>query len=191
MATPRRTLFEGAAYHVTVRAVDGQPMFDGDVFRLAFLAQLARVVDDYAWLCDAYCLMTNHFHLALRTPERGLPEGMQQLNTWLAVNFNRRREPRRRGRVLEAPYGATLIERQEHLLEVARYVPNNPVRARMVRSAAAYEWSSYRATAGLAPKPRFLTTDWLLAQLGGPERYSAFVAAGRRIRSLDEILLAA
>lgn len=53
-----------------------------------------------------------------------------------------------------------------------------------------YEWSSYRATAGLAPAPRFLTTDWLLAQLGGPERYRALVAAGRRIRSLDEILLA-
>lgn len=173
---------------MTVRAVDGRTLFLDDRYRIAFLARLAGIVDEYSWICDAYCLMTNHFHLLLRTPEEGLPEGMQRLNTWLAITFNRRLA--RRGRVLEAPYKAKLIREQEHLLGVARYVPLNPVRAKLVERPEDYEWSSYRATEGSAPRPRFLTTDWILAQLQGPERYRDFVAAGRHVRSLDEILLA-
>jgi putative transposase len=113
---------------------------------------------------------------------------MQRLNTWLAVNFNR--SSRRRGRVLEAPYGAKLIENEEHLVEVARYIPLNPVRARMVARPEQYVWSSYRGTAGTAPRPRFLTTSWILSLIGGRERYPAWVAAGAHVQSIDEILLA-
>lgn len=187
VATTPRTLYRGAAYHVTVRAVDGRCLFLDDRFRIGFLLRLAQIVGDQSWICDSYCLMTNHFHLLLRTPEEGLPEGMQRLNTWLAVTYNRRLG--RRGRVLEAPYGARLITEQPHLLGVARYVPLNPVRAKIVERPEDYEWSSYRATAGLAPAPRFLTTGWILSQLQGRERYQDFVAAGRHVRSLDEILL--
>ena len=189
MATTPRVLYRGAAYHITVRGVDGQPIFEEDAFRLAFLHQLDVVVQRHAWICDAYCLMTNHYHLVVRTPEEGLPQGMQRLNTWLAKNFNWERG--RRGRVLEAPYRARLIETDAHLLGVARYVPLNPCRAGIVEDPADYEWSSFLATAGLVPAPRFLTVDWLLSRLGGVERYRAFVAAGLRIRTLDEILLAA
>jgi REP element-mobilizing transposase RayT len=188
MATPRRTLYPGAAYHVTVRTVDGRTLYDDDGYREAFLLRLAKVVAEHRLICDAYCLMTNHFHLLLRTPYEGLPAAMQQLDTWLAISFNRRRN--RRGRVLEAPYGAVLIERQEHLLEVARYVVLNPVRAGMLQTPGAWPWSSYRATAGLAPRPRFLTVDWLLGQLGGPDRYGAFVSEGSPAASLAGILLA-
>lgn len=189
MATPPRILYAGAAYHVTVRAVDGRVLFLDDRMRLAFLDRVARIVEDHEWICDAFCLMTNHFHLLVRTPKEELPEGMQRLNTWLAVTYNRRLA--RRGRVLEAPYGATLIKEQAHLLGVVRYIPLNPVRAGIVEDPADHEWSSFRATAALARRPRFLTTRWTLAQLGGPERYRAFVDAGRGVRSLDEILLAA
>lgn len=187
MATRPRKLYRGAAYHITVRAVDGRVLFLGDVFRFAFLAQVGRVVAEHRLICDAYCLMTNHYHLLLRTPERGLPEAMHRLNTWLAVALNR--ELGRRGRVLEAPYGATPIEKEAHLVGVARYIPLNPVRAGIVERAEDYRWSSYRATAGAAPRPGFLTTSWLLAQIGGRERYPAFVRAGAHVRSVDEILL--
>lgn len=187
MATKPRMLYRGAAYHITVRAVDGKVLFLDDVFRLAFLGQVGRVVTDHEWICDAYCLMTNHYHLVVRTPQEGLPEGMQRLNTWLAKNFNL--ELGRRGRVLEAPYRARLVKTQTHLLGVIRYVPLNPVRARMVDDPGEHEWSSFGATAGLAAAPRFLTTDWTLSILGGCERYRAFVDGGRHIRSLDEILL--
>jgi REP element-mobilizing transposase RayT len=187
MASTPRILYKGAAYHVTVRAVDGRPLFLDDVFRIAFLGRVEREVDERGWICDAYCLMTNHFHLLLRTPKEGLPEGMQRLNTWLATTYNRYLG--RRGRVLESPYGALLIEKERHLLGVARYLPLNPLRAGMVTDPGDYEWSSFRATAGLAAPPRLLTTDWLLARLGGPDRYRAFVDAGRPVRSIREILL--
>ena len=188
MATRPRKLYPGAAYHITVRSVDGRALFLDDVFRIAFLAQLGRVVADDRLICDAYCLMTNHYHVQLRTPHEGLPAAMQRLNTWLAVTFNRRLG--RRGRVLEAPYGAKPIETEAHLAGVARYIPLNPVRAGIVEHPHDYRWSSYRATAGTAPRPRFLTTSWLLSQIGGRERYAAFVEAGRDVTSLDEILLA-
>jgi REP element-mobilizing transposase RayT len=188
MATPKRPLFKGAAYHVTVRTVDGRAAFVDDAFRLAFLGRLGREIAERGLVCDAYCLMTNHFHLLVRTPQEGLPEAMQRLNTWFAVSYNQ--QLNRRGRVLEAPYRARLIETDRHFLGTARYLPLNPVRARMVESPADYEWSSFPATAGLAARPAFLTTEWILAQLGGAERYRAFVEAGRGVRSLDEILLA-
>lgn len=188
MTTTPRVLHRGAAYHITVRCVDGRPLFLDDAFRLAFLDRAARVVEEFRWICDAYCLMTNHYHLVVRTPEEGLPEGMQALNTWLAVTFNRRLG--RRGRVLEAPYRARLIKTQTHLLGVIRYVPLNPVRAGIVDDPGEHEWSSFGATAGLVAAPRFLTTGWTLSILGGCERYRAFVDGGRNVRSLDEILLA-
>ena len=187
MATKSRGLYKGGSWHVTVRAVDGRTLFLDDLMRRAFLAQLARVVEAHALVCVAYCLMTNHFHLLVRTPEDGLPEAMQRLNTWLAVAFNSRLG--RRGRVLEAPYRTRAIETERHLLGVARYVPLNPFRAGMVARVEDHPWSSYRATAGIVPCPAFLSVDWLLAQLGGRERYAAFVAAGVRVRSLDELLL--
>jgi putative transposase len=187
MATKSRGLYRGGSWHVTVRAVDGRTLFLDDLMRLAFLGQLGRVVEERALVCVAYCLMTNHFHLLVRTPEDGLPEAMQRLNTWLAVTFNR--QIGRRGRVLEAPYRTRAIETERHLLGVARYVPLNPFRAGMVERVEDHPWSSYRATAGIAPCPTFLSVDWLLAQLGGREGYTAFVDRGRRVRSIDEILL--
>jgi REP element-mobilizing transposase RayT len=187
MATKKRTLYAGAAYHVTVRGVDGRALFLDDAFRLRFLYHVANALDEHEVICDAYCLMTNHYHFLLRTPKEGLPQLMQCVDTWLAVNHNRRLA--RRGRVLEQPYHAVLVKEERHLLGVARYIPLNPVRAGIVADPADYEWSSFRATAGLARRPRLLTVDWLLARLRGPARYREFVDAGRTVRSLDEILL--
>jgi hypothetical protein len=94
--------------------------------------------------------------------------------------------------VLESPYHAELIERQAHLLEVARYDVLNPVRAGMVDDPADYRWSSYRALAGLDRRPpRFPTTAWILDQLGGAARYRAFVAEGAPAHTVPGLLLAA
>jgi len=114
---------------------------------------------------------------------------MQQLNANGARRHNRTHE--RRGRVLLAPYHAELIEEQAHLLEVIRYDVLNPVRAGMVDHPADYRWSSYRATAGLVLRPRFLTTEWVLGRLGGPDGYRRFVADGCRAATVRGLLLAA
>jgi hypothetical protein len=84
-----------------------------------------------------------------------------------------------------------LVEDQAHLLEVAPYDALNPVRAGLVHEPGDWPWSRYRATAGLARRPRFLTTDWLLAQLGGVEGYHSFVGDGCPAATVDALLLAA
>ena len=100
VATKPRVLYSGAAYHITVRSVDGRTLFPDDIFRLAFLDRLARVVADHRWICDAYCLMTNHFHLLVETPEPTLAAGMKFLNGSYAQAYNRRHG--RRGQLQHA-----------------------------------------------------------------------------------------
>jgi putative transposase len=189
MSNARRIVFPGGMYHVNTCSLWELPVLGTDVLRELFLDQLARAVEKYRWLCDAYCLMTNHYHLSLRTPEGQLSEGMQQLNGNFARIYNKRAT--RRGPVWETRFFDKPVETDAHLLESARYVVLNPVEAGMCDDPADYRWSSYRATAGLAARPRFLTTDWLLAQLGGPAGYRRFVAEGAPGATLEGVLLAA
>jgi REP element-mobilizing transposase RayT len=190
MPTPRRILYPGAIYHVTVKAIDGLWPFKEPVARELVLVDLAKALTKFELECHGFVVMSNHFHLLLRTPTGGLPNAMQQLNSTLAKRFNR--DAGRRGPVLEAPYHTELIERQGHLLEVARYDVLNPVRAGMVDHPGDYEWSSYRVLAGLTERrPRFLTTGWILDQLGGAAGYRAFVAEGAPARTVPGLLLAA
>ena len=99
----------------------------------------------FNWLCHAYCLMTNHYHLMVETPDGNLAKGMRQLNGVYTQRINRRH--RRSGHVFQGRYTAVLSKCDAHLLELARYVVLNPVRAGMV-DAQAWRWSSYRATTG-------------------------------------------
>ncbi len=182
MARPLRIEYPGAIYHLTNRGNAGQTIFEDDVDRIAFLSVLGDVVDRMGWLCHAYCLMGNHYHLMVETPEANLSGGMRRLNGSYTQRFNRRHE--RFGHLFQGRYRAILVERESHLLELCRYVVLNPLRAGLVRSADVFQWSSYRATAGRGPTPRFLTTDWLLSQFAtrrepARQRYRAFVAEGK------------
>jgi putative transposase len=171
----------GAVYHVTSRANARATLFHGQPDVSAFVATLDRIVRDTGWICHAYCLMPNHFHLVLETPRPNLALGMRRLNSTFAQGFNKRHS--RVGHVLQGRYHSILIEKEPHLLEVCRYVVLNPVRARLCATPAAWPSSSYRTSAGLAPCPAFLTVTWILGQIGGTrrraqERYRAFVADG-------------
>lgn len=129
------------------------------------------------WRLHAWVLMSNHYHLLVETPEIGLSRGMHWLNSKYAETFNTRHE--RVGHLFQGRFKAILVEREGHLLELLRYIVLNPVRAGTVRCVDEYAWSSYRATAGLSPSPRWLETEWTLAQFGGSqEAYRQFVAAG-------------
>jgi putative transposase len=152
---PLRVEFPNALYHVTSRGNGKQPIFLDESDRERFLGLLARTCERFAWRCHAYCLMGNHYHLVLETPRPNLSRGMQQLGSGYAQSFNRRHE--RTGHVLQGRYKAFLVEKEAHLLELTRYVVLNPVRAGLCRSAGEWRWSSYRATCGDAPTPRFLT----------------------------------
>ncbi len=149
--------------------------------RAIFLATLAWVVERFGWLCHAYCLMDNHCHLLIETPEANLSRGMRQLNGVYTQRFNRRHH--KVGHLFQGRYKAILVERDSYLLELARYIVLNPVRAKMDKTPASYPWSSYRSTMGLAPIPPSLTTDWVLGQFAktkpvARKRYAEFVHAG-------------
>jgi REP element-mobilizing transposase RayT len=176
MARPLRIEFAGALYHVTARGNAQGAMYLGAADRHDFLGTLGRVVESHRWLCHAYCLMTNHYHLLVETPEANLSHGMRQLNGLYTQHFNRRHE--RVGHVLQGRFKAILVEREAHLLELARYVVLNPVRAGMVTVVEDYAWSSLRATLGLAAAPSWLTIDLLLASFGSRTRFRDFVREG-------------
>ncbi len=176
MARPLRIEFPGAFYHVTSRGNARGAIFLDDVDHEEFLWRLGGVVREHRWVCHAYCLMTNHFHLLLETPEANLSRGMRRLNGAYSQHFNRRHE--RVGHLLQGRYHAVLVERDSHLLELARYVVLNPVRGGMVTAPETYRWSSLRATLGLAPAPAWLDSRALLARFGSRARYLEFVREG-------------
>jgi putative transposase len=176
MARPLRIQFPGALYHVTSRGNARAPIFLGDSDRHLFLDVLGAAIDRCHWLCHAYCLMTNHYHLVLETPKANLSRGMRQLNGLYTQRFNRRHE--RVGHIFQGRFTGILVERESHLLELARYVVLNPVRAGMVPTAEDYRWSSLRAALGMAPTPPWLTHRAIQTQFGSRTHYREFVAEG-------------
>ena len=181
MARPLRIEFPGALYHVTSRGNAQQDIFLDVDDRHHFLSVVERVVSRFHLLVHAYCLMDNHYHLVLETPEANLSKAVRQLNGVYTQAFNRRHD--RVGHVLQGRFKAILVDRDSYLLELCRYVVLNPVRANVTRKPDAYRWSSYRASSGLTPALPFLTTDWLLAQFGkqraaAQRKYREFVAEG-------------
>jgi REP element-mobilizing transposase RayT len=178
-----RIEFPGAVYHVMSRGNGRQPIFLGDEDRERFLDVLARVVRRFGWRLHAYCLMGNHYHLVLDTPEPNLSRGMRTLNGEATQESNRRHL--RCGHLFQGRFASVVVEKERHLLELCRYVVLNPVRARGMKVSAPedWPWSSYRATAGLEAAPGWLHTEWLLRRFGGNrpssrEGYRAFVRQG-------------
>jgi len=180
MARPLRLEHPGAIWHVTSRGNRRQEIYRDDADRRSFLDRLAEAVAWTRWRLHAWVLMTNHYHLIVETPEPNLARGMQRLNGAYAIAFNRRHG--QVGHLLQGRYKSILVERETHLLELTRYVVLNPVRAGMVAHPEAYEWSSYRETAGLRPRPDWLEVDWTLGHFGdgrrrARERYREFVGS--------------
>src|SRR3990172_7313322 len=191
MARPLRIVFPGAIYHVTSRGNARAAIFKEDADRELFLEVLQQVVERFNWLCHAYCLMDNHYHLMIETPDGNLSAGMRQLNGVYTQRFNRRHG--RVGHIFQGRFKAILVDRDSYLLELCRYVVLNPVRAGMVKKPSAYPLSSFRPTMGLDPVPRFLTVDWVLSQfartkVSARRRYREFVEAGIGLPSPWEAL---
>ena len=181
MARPLRIEFDGALYHVTSRGNDRKAIFRDDGDRELFLKTLAQVAERFHWICHAYCLMKNHHHLVIETPDGNLSKGMRQLNGVYTQAFNKRH--RRVGHVFQGRFKGVLVQKDSHFLEVSRYVVLNPVRAKMVVHPRQWKWSSYRATVGAAQAHDCVTVDEVLSHFGqrkaaAQQKYNAFVQAG-------------
>jgi len=174
MARPLRIEYPGAVYHVTSRGDGREAIYLTDEDREMFLKVLSHVVERFGWVCHAWCLMTNHYHLMIETPKANLSQGMRHLNGVYTQRFNRTHG--RVGHVFQGRFKAILVEKDSHLLELCRYIVCNPVAAGMVKDAADWPWSSYQATAGLEQAPAFTCVDWVLEQFSDSQiRYREYV----------------
>ena len=187
MARPLRLELSGGVYHVTSRGDGREDIYLSDADRQAWLDVFAAVCERFNWVCHAWCQMTNHYHILVETPEANLAQGMRQLNGVYTQRFNRAHA--RVGHVFQGRYKAILVERDSYLLELARYVVLNPLRAKMVRRLESWPWSSYLATCGQAASPPWLQTDWILGQFGqrrssAMAKYVTFVHEGARLPSV-------
>src|SRR5262245_26908051 len=181
MARPLRIQAAGLTYHITARGNAKMPIFVDAIERRTFLRLLARACGRRGVECHAYCLMTNHYHLVIKTLRPNLSLTMQRLNSAYAEWWNKRRQ--RVGHVFQGRFGSQVVQDGDYFLTVCRYVVRNAVAADMVTSLEAWPWSSYRATAGLSRVPAFLKPDVLLRLFGAKDRrtamrrYRAFVCA--------------
>lgn len=181
---PPRIAPAGSIFHLIARGNRRQGIFLDDDDRRWFLRQLADTIGKFRWICHAYCLMGNHVHLLIELQDENLSEGMQWLLGRYAQDFNWRHGYD--GHLFQGRFKSEFVESNWHLLELSRYIVNNPVRANFCETAAEWPWSSYRAAVGTIPPPRFLTVEWLLEQFGHTaearrESYAAFVAEGAAV----------
>ena len=160
MARPLRIQIENGLYHVTSRGNEKAQIFLEDMDRHVFLKYLSEVAERYTWIVYAYCLMGNHYHLLVRTPEANISRGMRQLNGVYAQYFNKHHG--RVGHLFQGRFKIVLIRDENQLLTAARYVVLNPIRAGLVTSPDMWPWSSYGGTAGIAKQPTFLDPDQVL-----------------------------
>lgn len=159
MARPLRVEYPGGIYHITSRGNAQQPIFLSDTDRESFLDILASIVKRFNWPCHAYCLMDNHYHLLIETPEGNLSKGMRQLNGVYTQWFNRIH--RRVGHIFQGRYKAIVVEKEAHLLELCRYVVLNPLRAGIVDTAVAVINDYVEAIEFLPTSPYIFPTQTL------------------------------
>lgn len=164
MARQLRLEFPGALYHVTSRGNAHQEIYLDDTDRNIFLKLLAREIYQQGWLCYAYCLMDNHYHLLLETPQANLSQGMRRLNGVYTQTFNHRHQ--QVGHLFQGRYKSILVDKESYLLELCRYVVLNPVRAGLVTDEKDWSWSSYRPSAALVQAPDWLYVSGVLGLFG-------------------------
>jgi REP element-mobilizing transposase RayT len=141
MPRPLRLEVAGGVYHITARGNRRQAIFGDDIDRRRFLDLFDAALRRHKWRQRAYCLMSNHYHLFIETPEPTLSTGMHYLNGVYAKKFNERHVVD--GHLFEARFGSELIETEAHFGEVLRYVAFNPVRAGLCEHPADWPWSSW------------------------------------------------
>lgn len=177
MARALRLQFEDALYHVCARGNRREPIYRDDKDFSRFEDLLAESLTRYQVELHAYVLLGNHFHLLARTRKANLSRWMQWLITSYSVWFNRRY--RLSGHLFQGRFKSFLVQENEYLVELSRYIHLNPVRGRVVgcgdpatrrQRLRSYRWSSYRGYAGLARQREFVIEELVLREFGGTGR---------------------
>jgi len=149
MPRHKRIDIPGAVHHVIVRGLNRQDIFLDDMDRSNFLRRLETALSEVSCRCYAWVLLSNHFHLLIRTGERPLSDLMRKVLSGYAISFNRRHK--RHGYLFQNRYKSILCQEEEYLLELVRYIHLNPARAGMAKDMDEldrYPWSGHAALLG-------------------------------------------
>jgi putative transposase len=188
MSRPLRIQYPDAWYHVMNRGQNHCAIFQNDDQRHLFLELLADIYNRYGVETHAYCLMDNHYHLLLHTQHANLSRAMRHLDGVYTQKFNQ--EMKRDGALFRGRYKAILIEAENYMLQLSRYIHLNPVSARICTNASDYKWSSYPAYIKLVNKPMWLSYDECLSRCSensSIEDYRKYVE-GNNLAEFIEIL---
>lgn len=174
MARPLRIEFPGAWYHVMHRGIGRKSIFKSDEQKAFFLSLLADTADRFNAEWHAYCLMGNHYHLMVRTPEGNLQRIMRHINGVYTQYFNRHED--RDGALLRGRYKAILVDAEQYWLPLSRYLHRLPLESNIVDKLKKYRWSSYRAYIGVEATPNWLMTDYILNAVSRRDRHLRYAA---------------
>ena len=164
MARPLRIQYPGAFYHITSRGNERKDVFKIKKDRERFLSYLESSTKRYGARIHAYCLMNNHYHLLVETPEGNLSQIMRHINGAYTTYFNIKRK--RSGHLFQGRYNAILVDADEYVTQLSRYIHLNPVRAGMVEEPGKHPWSSFQYYAGNNKSPGWLVMDFVLGFFG-------------------------
>jgi REP element-mobilizing transposase RayT len=167
MARPLRIEYPGAFYHVTSRGNERKAIFQSNRDREKFLEYLGSASERYGAVIHVYCLMDNHYHLLLETPEGNLAQIMRHINGAYTTYFNVKRK--RSGHLFQGRYKAILVEADSYATELSRYIHLNPVRVGLVEPPEDYLWSSFRYYVGDSEAPIWLKMEFVLEYFGARE----------------------
>ena len=165
MAHMPRVRCESETYHIVVRGVGRQILFEDDIDRAYFMGTLSGLCSQLQLDILAWCLMDNHVHLLLKGPMELLSYMMQKLESSYAIHFNKRHE--RVGTLFQDRFTSIPVINEEQLISVLQYIHLNPVKAGYPIQS---KWSSYNEYLGVTERS-YSSTDFLLDILGGVEEF--------------------
>jgi REP element-mobilizing transposase RayT len=180
MPRPLRIEYENAYYHVMNRGRGRQDIFHNEQYFEMFLQTLGEAHQRFGVEVLSYCLMSNHYHLLLKTPEANLGRVMRHVNGLYTQRYNRLRKTD--GSLFRGRYKAICVEEDSYQLQLSRYIHRNPIEAGLVASLEDYPWSSYPNYISKIASPKWLYRKEIYEQLGSitkqQEKYQTFVELG-------------
>ena len=181
MPRPLRIEYENAYYHVMNRGRARQKIFHSEAYYEAFLKTVEEAHQRFGVKILCYCLMGNHYHLLLKTPDANLGRVMRHINGVYTQRYNRLKKTD--GPLFRGRYKAICVEQDSYQLQLSRYIHRNPIEAGIVSELDNYAWSSYPYyVTGKQKAPAWLAQNEIYAQLGVKSRwrarYRAFVDEG-------------
>ena len=187
MSRPQRIEFENAYYHVMNRGAGRRDIFDDDNDREQFLATIKEAHRQFGVEIHAYCLMSNHYHLLIKTPRGNLSRAMRHINGVYTQRFNRTKDID--GSLFRGRYKAILVDSDSYLLHLSKYIHLNPLAAKMVNDLEHYPWSSYSAYIGKSPSPTWLVRSEIYGQISVSDNKAEHYRLFMKNIALNEVLI--